>query len=533
MEVEALEVEDRIVQIEKEKRKIMKKLLLMFTGVLAMTAMNAQDVTDALRYTGDEIQGTARYRGLSGAFGALGGDISAISINPAGSAVFNKSHISLSLSNNNVKNDVQYFNGYNSSKESSIDLNQAGASFVFSNKNSSSKWSKFVFSAAYDKVQNYNNDWLASGINSTSIDRYFLDITENQAIQFGVLKLQPGEYLEEAYADIGSNPNYGYSYQQVFLGYWAGIIDPVNMDNDTNDNETNYLSNTAPANSFYQEYYYAAKGYNGKFTLNFATSYNDKIYLGVNVNSHFINYDKFTSFYENNADPDSYAKNILFENWLSTFGSGFSFQLGAIAKVTDGLRAGLSYTSPTWYRIEEEMVQGINSSLADPDIGYISNIINIYPAYNLQSPGKFTGSLAYIFGEYGLISFDYSLKDYGNTKFKPSSDSYFASQNNQMNNQLTTASTYKIGGELRLNQISLRAGYRLEESPYKNGNTIGDLTGYSLGLGYNFGNFKMDMAFDQAKQSTENRLYSNSGFPSSASIDSRLTNVTLTLAFNL
>src|SRR5690554_651024 len=511
----------------------MKKLLFMFVGVFAMTYTNAQDVTDALRYTGDEIQGTARYRGLSGAFGALGGDLSAVSINPAGSAIFTSSNLSFSLSNNNVKNKVSYFNGYNTSKESNIDLNQAGAAFVIYNRNSDSKWSKFVFSAAYDKVDNYKNDWLATGVNSTSIDRYFLDITENQSIPFGVLKLQPGEYIEEAYADIGSNPYYGYPFQQVFLGYWAGIIDPVNLDNNTNDDNIDYMSNTAPATSFYQEYQYAATGYNGKFSLNFATSYNDKLYLGVNLNSHFINYDKFTRFYETNADPNSYAKNIRFENWLSTYGTGFSFQLGAIAKVTDGLRVGLAYNSPTWYRIEEELVQGINSSLADPEIGYISNILNVYPAYNLQSPGKFTGSLAYIFGEHGLISFDYSLKDFGNTKFKPTSDTYFAGQNNAINNQLTTASTYKIGGEYRLKQLSLRAGYRLEESPYKNGNTLGDLTGYSLGLGYNFGGFKIDMAFDQAKQSSEYRLYSNSGFPSSANIDSRLTNVTLTVAFNL
>ncbi|GGG55780.1 OmpP1/FadL family transporter [Bizionia arctica] len=511
----------------------MKKLLLLFVVTFSMATLYAQDVTDAVRFSQDEIQGTARFRGLSGAFGALGGDMSAVSINPAGSAIFNDSHISISLSNNNIKNDVQYFNGFNTSKESNIDLNQTGATFVVYNKNSNSDWSKFAFSAAYDKVQNYNNDWYANGTNSTSIDRYFLDITENQAVPFGVLKLQPGEYIEGAYADIGSNPNYGYPVQQVFLGYWAGIIDPFNMDNDTNNDNIDYVSNTAPANALYQEYYYAASGYNGKFSLNFATAFKDRLYLGVNLNSHFINYDKFTSFYETNSDPNSLAKNIVFDNLLSTFGSGVSFQLGAIAKITNDLRFGVTYNSPTWYRIEEELIQSISSNIADPEIAYISNIINVYPAYNIQTPGKFTGSLAYIFGEYGLISFDYSLKDYSNTKFKPTSNPYFSGQNNAINNQLTTASTYKVGAEIRLNQVSLRGGYRFEESPYKDANTLGDLNGYSLGLGYNFGKFRMDMAFDQAKQSSEYRLFNNSGFPSSASIDSRYTNVTFTVAFNL
>jgi len=42
-----------------------------------------------LRYSTGETEGTARFKSMSGAFGALGGDMSAVSINPAGSAIFN------------------------------------------------------------------------------------------------------------------------------------------------------------------------------------------------------------------------------------------------------------------------------------------------------------------------------------------------------------------------------------------------------------------------------------------------------------
>ena len=94
-----------------------------------------------------------------------------------------------------------------------------------------------------------------------------------------------------------------------------------------------------------------------------------------------------------------------------------------------------------------------------------------------------------------MISFDYSRKDYGNTKFKPTSDSYFASQNNLMSDALKSASTYRFGGEYRYKQISFRGGYRFEESPYEDDTFYGDLTGFSLGLGYSFGNFKVDLAF--------------------------------------
>ena len=98
----------------------MKKLSLLLIGLLSTPFIYGQDITDALRYSQDEIQGTARFRALSGAFGALGGDMSAVSLNPAGSAVFSSSHASFTLSNLDTKNDTQYFNGFNSTSEFKI-----------------------------------------------------------------------------------------------------------------------------------------------------------------------------------------------------------------------------------------------------------------------------------------------------------------------------------------------------------------------------------------------------------------------------
>ena len=58
--------------------------------ILGSGTIVSQNVFDALRYSNDEIEGSARYSAMSGAFGALGGELSAISINPAGSAIFSK-----------------------------------------------------------------------------------------------------------------------------------------------------------------------------------------------------------------------------------------------------------------------------------------------------------------------------------------------------------------------------------------------------------------------------------------------------------
>lgn len=507
----------------------MKKLNLLLISILFSSAIYAQDITDALRYSQDDIQGTARFRALSGAFGALGGDLSAVSLNPAGSAVFSSSHASFSLSNNDTNNDTNYFNGFNSTSDSKFDLNQGGAAFVFSNRNSNSPWKKFTLSVAYDKMSNYDNTWNAVGTNTNnqSIDLYFLDYSNG--LRLDEISAFDNETLSEAYSEIGQV--YGFGHQQAFLGYESYILEP-----DTNDDaNTSYSSNLANG-TFNHEYSYASAGYNGKITFNAAAQYQDNLYLGLNLNSHIINYDRSTFLYENNSNSGSIINEIDFENTLSTRGTGFSFQLGSILKLTNEFRIGLTFDSPVWYIIEEETTQYVATvrNEGGSDITQIINpqTVNVFPSYQLQTPGKLTGSLAYIFGKDGLISFDYSRKDYGNTQFKPKSDAVFSEQNNIISNNLTAASTYRLGGEYRVEQFSFRGGYRFEESPYKNGITVGDLNGYSLGVGYNFGNTKLDLTFDQSNRTSEIPLY-NIGLTDAAIIDNKNSNFTLSLSFNI
>ena len=76
------------------------KYILFWSTLLVSASIQAQNYNDAMRYSTEELTGTARFKGMSGAFGALGGDLSAFNINPAGSAVFNTSEISVSLNSN-------------------------------------------------------------------------------------------------------------------------------------------------------------------------------------------------------------------------------------------------------------------------------------------------------------------------------------------------------------------------------------------------------------------------------------------------
>jgi long-subunit fatty acid transport protein len=92
---------------------------------------------------------------------------------------------------------------------------------------------------------------------------------------------------------------------------------------------------------------------------------------------------------------------LRFDNDLYTYGTGFSFQVGAIAKVTNEMRVGLAYESSTWYNLSDELSQklvSVSSSSTGDDINDVSDprLTNFYAPYKLQTPSKLTGSFAFV-----------------------------------------------------------------------------------------------------------------------------------------
>lgn len=496
----------------------MKKYLSILILGLCITSVEAQDASDALRYAQDNLNGTARFRAMGGAFGAIGGDISSINVNPAGSAIFNNNMAVITLSSINTKNKSNYFGTATEATDNVFDLNQLGAAWVFDNYDENSKWKKMTLAINYENANNLNNSIYSQGWNPTnSVANYFTSYANGVA---------------ESTITNNSFAALNYKEQQAYLGYEGYIINPIAGNQ--------YESALTGTGNYYQENSLSSTGYNGKLSFNAAAEYDKKLYIGLNLNAHFTDFNRTTSFYEDyidspNHDVTTGVQASRFTNELYTYGSGFSFQLGAIAKVTNEFRIGLAYESPTWYRLNEELLQTL--AVDCPDCGnndaffYADpNLVIIYPTYKLQTPGKYTGSLAYIFGKTGLLSFDYSRKDYSNTKFRPSNE--FTNTNNQMANLLDATNEFRIGGEYRIKAWSLRGGYRFEESPYADGKTVGDLTSYSGGLGYNFGDIKLDLSYTFAKREYQQAFFSQ-GLTDTATIDSKNNNVSLSLLFEL
>lgn len=508
----------------------MKKIYLsLLLGVTFIGFSQETTVNDALRYAVEDLNGTARFRGLSGAMGAIGGDLSAININPAGSVVFKYNTFSATVSSFNQKNNSTYFGTKSTETDNKLDLNQIGAVFVFDNTNESSGWKKMSLGINYENTNNFNNQIFSRGINPyNSIDRYFLNAAQN--VPFNVL------------TDYTYNELY-FNEQQTYLGYNSYLLE-YDADNDL------YYSNVPTDGNYYQESYIKSKGYNGKLTGNFATNYNDILSLGMNLNVHFTDFTKSSSLYESNNNPifsdGSTVQSIQFNNDLYTFGRGFSLNLGAIAKVTQGLRLGLAYESPTWYRLTDQLTQSIiTHSINNPDNNNYPRVNGTtieYPSYTIQTPSKWTGSAAYIFGSKGFINIDVTTSEYNNLKFKPVNDPLFSTLNTEIQNNLIEKkydgesygiSVFKIpitkiniGGEYKIKQISLRAGYRLEKSPYKVDYAMGDLIGYSGGLGYSFKDSRIDLSYANTHRNYNQKLIS-SGMNDQARIKNQNNNVSL------
>lgn len=500
----------------------MKKIIFLLIAGLTFSVSHSQDVSDAVRYAQDNLTGTARFRAMSGAFGAVGGDLSSISVNPAGSAIFNNNQVGITLSNQSISNDSNYFGSNTTDDKNSFILNQAGGVFVFNSRNPNTKWSKVTIGASYENTNNFNNRIFSSGMNPTnSISNYFTTYANGIPL---------GDITGIDYRDML------FDEQQAYLGYYGFVINPVA---DT-DNNTQYTSNTTSGGRYFQQNEIYSSGYNSKLSFNIGTSYDDRFYFGANLNVHVTDYRRTTSFYETNGNTlgaDETVHNVRFNNDLYTYGNGFSFQLGAIAKITDSFRLGLAYESNTWYELYDELSQSLYSTRQasggqSMNASVNPDLVNVYEPYTLQTPGKVTFSGAYIFGKSGLISIDYSIKDYGNTKYKPTNDLGFRSVNNTISDDLTANGELRVGAEYKIKQLSLRGGYRYEGSPYKDKTTIGDLTSYSAGLGYNFGGTKVDLAYSYSDRKSNQGFFAT-GFTQAPSIQSTLNNVSLTLLFEL
>ena len=495
---------------------------------LSFWTLPAQNLDLVHVITQENISGNARYEAMSGAFGALGGNLSAIHTNPAASAVFNANKFGLSTSTQSTANNTSYFGTSTPTENRNSGLNQIGGVLLLKNNNTEMAWKKIAFGFNAQMQSSYNNTIQINGTNTENgLDTYFLNYAaEKDGSIFG---LNDGETVRSVYQFFGESAGYGFEYQQAFLGYQGYIFDYL-------EDDGLFVSN-AIYSSVQHNHKIQTSGDKWDMAFTLSGQYNDWLYLGVNMNISGIEYRQISSTTESGYDVDSPMREIYFQNELYTYGGGVSLQFGAIATPNKNVRLGASYKSPTWYSLKDEFSQFLETLYIDPENGEkknlvydLTNLVNVYDDYTIKTPSELRGSLAYIFGARGLISFDYTLKNYQNTHIGPNDNDVLITLNDQIDQNWTSTSSYRIGGEYRQGGVSLRAGYHLEETPYSNSSILGDRSGYSFGIGFNFRSSVINLSVLNSEQRRSHQLY-DTGLVDRASNDIDLQQFTVSWNF--
>ena len=134
----------------------MKKIFtIAVLGLLASaTPVVAQTVYDGAKLTGKDLNGTARFVGMGGAMGALGGDISTMSTNPAGIGLFRSSDVMTSFGFSAYGTESKYLDNKLNSDKSRASFDNIG--FVFSSKIGNNTPLRFVnFGFNYHKAKSF------------------------------------------------------------------------------------------------------------------------------------------------------------------------------------------------------------------------------------------------------------------------------------------------------------------------------------------------------------------------------------------
>ena len=456
----------------------MKKLLFIAVLLGAVSGLLAQDENDALLFSQTNWSGTARFMGAGGALGAIGGDFSAVSTNPASLGLYKKMEFTFTPM---VVNVLQTTNEYNNQdvKTNRVRFSLAGTSAVIplSIGGENSKWQKIQLAFGYNRIQDYNKFYNAVGMsNGSSITDYFANLAN------GIDYTKIGDY------GTSMNPDATAAWQ-------CYLIDPIT--------ENLYYGRAGNAN-LRQEHFYKSWGGNEEMSLSVGSNYDDQLYLGFSLGIPFINYHMTSEYTEedvNDEVPD-FEKAVVTDN-LSVSAVGINGKLGVIYQPAQFVRLGVAVHTPTYYgNVRETLTRDFESIALNQDTTWVqcNESYENRMRYKLTTPLRVVGSVGFIIAKRAFVSAEYEFADYGMSNLT-SSDSRdyrydFKKENDNIAKKFKACHSVRLGCEFMVNDIfSLRAGYGYTSSPYKEDAKQGTRHTASCGLGIHGRLFFFDLAY--------------------------------------
>lgn len=451
--------------------KTISTLVLCCLGLLA----TGQNITDALRYSQLTLGGTARYTSMGGAFGALGGDVGAITSNPGAMGVYRRGELSFTPSWFTGVSSATLGNVADVSAKNNLNFGSIGYVGVYPATKSEKRggpWKSWTLSIGYNRANQFQSRTVTEITNDQSslIDQWLFDLNSNQ--------IAPENIYENA------DP-YG-----TVLAWDAFLIDTLNG---------RYISGVPPSYGQTQRYERVTRGRNGENFFGFGGNMNHKLYIGGTLGIMKIVYDQYTIHSETIATNslDTLVSLSYFDiaDSLSVVGNGYNFKLGAIYRVNNFLRVGAALHSPSVYNMTEEWSSKLEAEFED--FGNLeSESPGGYYEYRMRTPWRVSGSAAFLIGKLGMVAADYELINYGAAKFGDGLDGYtFSGENEVIGSTLGYSGNLKVGTEWKVQPLAIRLGYAITGSPYGFSSSEGARTTYSGGIGLRQKDWYVDLAY--------------------------------------
>lgn len=431
----------------------MKKIIIAITVILNCSLIMAQTELDALKYVQTDINGTARYMSMAGAFGALGGDASAIKDNPAGLGIYRSSEL-LGTVNVMMQNSTSKWNGITTSADDPYNTSLNNLSFVLvvptwqnENEGRSLLYSNWSFS--YNRLKNMNRTVsIKSGPSNSSMT----DFMEYFSNGLSVADLSGSN-------ELSNNPyNTTYVPWLSVLAYQGYLINPVAGTN-------NWATLLNPGETVIPSFNLVERGYVDEYSVGWSGNFSNILYLGTTLNLQRIDYTLSSSYSEEFHD----GGNMRLNNSITSTGSGFNLNIGGILHPTDNLRFGLSLHTPSVYAMHDNYQANLNYNNT-VEYGNVATPTDGWNDFQIQGPLQLDASAAYILGTKGLISLEYDFSNYTGTRLMDNTGSSqtYLDENQRMSSMLNDVHTLKIGGEYKLtSNFSLRAGYAISTNATK------------------------------------------------------------------
>ena len=469
---------------------------LLFIFLLTSSTVFSQEPADAIRYSMTDHGGTARARAIGGAVTALGGDLSAAYVNPAGLGLYRTNEVVFNPTFNFNSTKSDYLNSANKEKKSSRDFNNFGV-VLPKDGSSNGKWSNFTFAIGMVSPVNYSNKLFLSGNNNQS------SFSE--------------KYLEELAKNNVTDPNkaatnFPYGASLAFNTY---LIDTL-----LNPNFTikGYRSLVPISSGILQENRLSTNGGIRDFFLSGSANYSEKIYFGGSVVFSKLSFERNSVFRE--SDLTKSINNFNYfesEEYLYTEGVGVGLKFGVIVRPVNEFRFGLSYHSPIVYNMIDRYSSKITTDLE----GYMRNGILKQSSLDLNNgsmgeyqytftrPSKILLGMCYTFGadenvknQKGFLTADIEYDNYSNARFKINNNpaysngrSYLDEVNAAIQDRYTSGFNIRLGGEMKFNTFMGRLGLNYMTNTFSEPELSNKRLNASAGMGYRNKGYFIDIAY--------------------------------------